>query len=131
MGLPYDTVTDRLRARLSELFVHRKLKPDNILIRRDGFAQILDLSTGASFQQTAGLCLRLAIVCARKRRLLPVGVHGQRSHDRVGHDYRQSIQPDAVADPQKGGRRLETTHGPGGLTEVGSGEERRRYPPET
>src|SRR6266511_2328163 len=77
------------------------------------------------------LGLRLAIGCARKPRLLPVGVQCQRSHDHVRRDYRQGIHPDAVADPQKGSRRLETTHGSRRLAEVRSGEERRRHPPET
>src|ERR1700687_1342590 len=52
-------------------------------------------------QAAIHLGLRLAIVCARKPRALPVGVQGQRSHDQVGHDYRQGIQPDAVANPQE------------------------------
>src|SRR5258705_9800625 len=77
------------------------------------------------------LGLRLAVVCARKARLLPVGVKGQRSHNHVGYDYRKGIHPYAVANPQKRNRHLETTHGPGSLTEVRTAEEGRRYPPET
>ena len=86
---------------------------------------------GRSGSHENQLGLGLAIGCARKPQLLPVRVQCQRSHDHVGHDYRKGIHPDAVADPQKGRRRLETTHGSRRLTEVRSGEERRRYPPET
>src|SRR6266498_231346 len=42
-----------------------------------------------------------------------------------------SIHPDAISNPQKGSQGLETTHGSGGLTEIGSSEKGGRHPPQT